>query len=241
MKQMNLTKKKASTEAHQAFPPHNMLRVQHFFERPPPLGVHNVPRERLVDADECAFELTKTNRSSGHAGVGIRIRKPGFYTKDSKITVIAAIEPGDPNVPDHLDGSLARPRRWFVANDSEGTTAIQFCEFLETVLLECEGSGSFVDLHRVFLWDNLRSHLAPVVHQTVEGRPSNNVFRIVPRPACAPKYGPIEYIFCQLGDRLRERANHTWTNAILRQEIINVLGSLGTDGRFNQTFAHCGY
>jgi len=195
----------------------------------------------LVITDECAFELTKTNRSSGHAGDGIRIRKPGVYTKDSKITVIAAIESGDPNIPDHLDGSLARPWRWFVVNDLEGTTAIQFCEFLETILQEYEGSGLFVDLHRVFLWDNLRSHLAPIVYQTVEGRPSNNIFRIVPRPGYAPKYGPIEYIFCELGDRLRERANHTWTNAILRQEIINVLASLGTDGHFNQTFAHCGY
>ena len=92
-------------------------------------------------------------------------------------------------------------------------------------------------IQKTILGENSKEHR----NDATKRRIVRMVDMIVPRPAYAPKYGPIEYIFCELGDRLRERANHTWTNAILRQEIINVLASLGTDGRFNQTFAHCGY
>ena len=33
---------------------------------------------------------------------------------ESKINLILAVESGNPNIPLHLDGSLARPRKWFL-------------------------------------------------------------------------------------------------------------------------------
>jgi hypothetical protein len=42
MKDLDLTKKVASTEAYQAFKPRNVLRVQLFWSQPPPLGVRTI-------------------------------------------------------------------------------------------------------------------------------------------------------------------------------------------------------
>jgi hypothetical protein len=113
MKELHLTKKKSSTEAYQAFLPHNIQRVNHFFSLPPPLGIVGVRRARWIDVDECGIELTLVNREFGHAHTSIRIQKPGHYTPDVKLTVLMAIEPGDLNLapqvlvvsPGRVDGS----------------------------------------------------------------------------------------------------------------------------------------
>ena len=53
LQELEFTRKRASTEAYQAFLPHNILRVQRFWSLPPPVGVANVRRRMLVDVDEC--------------------------------------------------------------------------------------------------------------------------------------------------------------------------------------------
>jgi hypothetical protein len=66
----------------------------------------NVRRRMLVDVDECGIALEKCNQSYGYAHSTIRVRKPGHYTKGKKLTVIAAIEPGDPTLPPNVDGRV---------------------------------------------------------------------------------------------------------------------------------------
>jgi hypothetical protein len=56
-----------------------------------------------------------------------------------------------------------------------------------------------------------------------------------------PKYGPIEYVFAELGGRLQQLVQPEWNFAILRQVVTNILSELGKNGGFDATFAHCGY
>jgi hypothetical protein len=79
------------------------------------------------------------------------------------------------------------------------------------------------------------------VAQTVEGRPTVNWFSIVHRPPYQPKYGPIEYVFCELAAELEKLVQPDWTPQDLIQQITNVASRLGRNGGFNNTFAHCGY
>ncbi|GKZ00788.1 hypothetical protein MPSEU_001030500 [Mayamaea pseudoterrestris] len=241
MAELQISKKKASTEAYQAFTPVNMLRATWFWSQPPPLGVVTVRRNQFIDFDECAFNLEKTNRSTGHSAVGVRIRKPGHYSRDQKITLLMAIEPGDPALPPNVAGSVDNPRRWFRTYMDPGTTAERFADFCNIVCTTCENSGLPVDGDRVLLWDNLASHGAGIVYQTVVGRALPQRFRIIPRPPYQPKYGPIEYAFCMIGVQLREMSRQHWTVQHLEQAIHQVCAAIGRGGGFDRTFAHCGY
>ena len=63
---------------------------------PPPLGIFQVPRRRLIDVDEFGATFEKCNRTGGWAMKVLRVRKDGHYHHGIKITVIFAIEPRDP-------------------------------------------------------------------------------------------------------------------------------------------------
>jgi hypothetical protein len=243
LKELKMTKKKGSTEAYQAFTERNILKCRRFWSHPPPLGVVGIPRSRLIDVDECGFDISQTNRTSGHGHTTIRLRKPGHYSRDTKLTIIMAVEAGDPTIPPNVYGSTAHPRRWIRIDQDAGTSAVEFANFCDMVCSQIEGQPlpNNGDAHRYFIWDNLTSHKAPIVYQTIEGRIHGCSFECVPRPPYQPKYGPIEYVFCELACRLRDLAKEEWTYVTLRQEIFNVAAQLGMDGKFDNTFEHCGY
>ena len=115
-----MTRKIASIEAYQAFLPDNLLKCELFWSRGPPLGVVGIPRRRFIDVDEFSMSLTRCNRKRGYAMSFYRVRKSGHYVKDTKLTVIIAVEPGDERLPPHLDGSLERPRRWIRVVQNQG-------------------------------------------------------------------------------------------------------------------------
>ena len=240
---LELSKKIASTEAYDAFTPRNRLRVKLFWTRAPPLGVVGVETRRLINFDEFGMSLNKCNPNYGHSHTTIRIRKPGHYTKTTNITVLVAVESGDPNLPPGVDGSTGNPRRWITVLDRGGTTSIVFAAFCDKVLSDIEQhpAPGDVDNTRYPIWDNLASHHTALVSQPVEGRPSPNTFIIVPRPPYQPKFGPIEYVICEIAAELARRAQPNWTTAHLRQEVVQVFGTLGRDGKFWNTFEHCGY
>ena len=77
--------------------------------------------------------------------------------------------------------------------------------FCDEICTSIEGHQHIegTDDHRVFLWDNLRAHYAPIVHQTVEGRNGPTTFSILLRPAYQPKYWLIEYKICDLIQNMR--------------------------------------
>jgi hypothetical protein len=201
---LELSKTIASTEAYDAFTPRNRLRAELFWTRAPPLGVVGIQTRRLIDFDEFGMSLNKCNTKYGHSHTTIRIRKPGHYTRTTNITVLVAVESGDPILPPGVDGSIGNPRRWITVLDRGGTTSIVFAAFCDKVLTDIEQhpAPGDVDDVRYPIWDNLASHHTALVSQTVEGRPSPNTFIIVPRPPYQPKFGPIEYVICEIAAEL---------------------------------------
>lgn len=239
LKEMGYSRKRGSTEAYQAFLPRNVLRHRLFWTAPPPLGIAGVQREQLFDCDEAGFELSNVNRTHGHAPQGIRVRKPGNYSKGMKCTLVLMIEPGNPNIPNNLPGSIALPRRYYKIFDKAGITAHEYAAFM-TEALDAIANNPLplpVQPDRKVMHDNLRAHRAPVTLQAIDGHPSGR-FEAVCRAPYRPYEGPIEYIFCQLADALNRRAHQIRDYADLQQAITNIIPNLTG---FNNTFIHCGY
>ena len=239
LKELQITKKKASTEAYQALRPENQYRVYSFWNYPPPLGVRNVPRYKLIDIDEFAITLEKCNRTGGWALMCHRVRKDGHYKRGLKLTCLLGIEPGDPRIAPGVLGSVDNPRRWIRCIQNRGTTTIVFRDFCDYICSDIENNPiALTDAHRILIWDNLNSHHAAYVHQTVVGRIGPCRFLIVPRPPYQPKYGPIEYKICDLTHDIRMRKEEQWDMARLEQEIRQAANRIGP---FDSSFEHCGY
>eukprot|EP00978_Attheya_sp_CCMP212_P015525 scaffold40020_cov34-Attheya_sp.AAC.3 len=181
----------------------NLLRVELFFERPSPLGIRTLELRKFIDFDETGISLEKCNRKNGSSYMALRVRKSGHYTKGQKVTVLYGFEPGDPALPADQDGSLESPRRWFKLLDNAGTDQETFADCVDEVLQSLEGANLENDQHRVLLWDNLSAHMTALVYNTVYGRPTPNVFSIIPCPPYQPKYGPTEYHLAELCARLK--------------------------------------
>ena len=227
----------ASTEAHQAFDPRNVFKAQVFWTCPPPLGVVGIPRCKLIDVDEAGLSLEKLNSKKGRGCMGLRVRKRGHYTRDKKVCVRIAISPGDPALPAHAYGSVANPRRWVEVSLDTGTTATDFSKLCQAIMDDIDQNEPGND-ERYFLWDNLRLHLAPLVYQTVHGRAGIRLYHILPRPPYQPKWGPIEYIICQLAERLGARIHSINNLQHLQEAIMTIVPQLTS---FDATFVHCGY
>ena len=244
LKDMECTRKVGSTEAYEAFTPNNVLCAELFWTRTPPLGVVSIERRRFIDVDEFGGCFNKCNRKRGYAASFYWMRKPGHYVRTAKLTVLLGIEPGDPHVPPHIDGSVEKPRRWVRVLQNHGTTIEVFRDFIEEICSEVENDGLHLlgydtDDRRVFLWDNLNSHLSHLVTQVVEGRVGGpTVFTSVPRPADQPKYGPIEYAICDLVGHLAIEAQANWTTVLLERKIRDAAQQI--KGFWN-TFDFCGY
>jgi len=140
-KEMEITRKVGSTEAYEAFMPHNVLRAELFWTRPPPLDVVSIEWRRFVDVDEFGVCLNKCNRKRGYSVSFFRLRKPGHYPRTAKLAVLLGIEPGDPQIPDHMDGSLDRPRRWVQVLQNHGTTVEVFHDFINEICMDIEVDG----------------------------------------------------------------------------------------------------
>ena len=235
---INITRKRASTEANGAYTARNQLRHDLFWSQPPPLGVAGVNRRRYIDFDECGFDLVKVNRKYGCAIQGVRVLKPGHYTKTTNVTVILGVEPGDPRVPPGNLGSINNPRKWLRINVRRSTNADEFNNYLEYVMDDLQNNPipNIPNEGRIFLWDNLSAHLTPLIYNTVAARNAGHT--IVPRPPYRPWIAPIEYVFCQLACELRRRFHLITDTAILINEIQNIIPTLKG---INATYTHCGY
>jgi len=109
LKDLAVTKKKASIKAYQALNEVVQFRVYTFWNYPPPLGIFQVPLFRLIDFDEFGVTLEWCNRSCGWALEVFRVRKDGHYKIGRKFTILFAIEPGDPALLPHVHESVANP------------------------------------------------------------------------------------------------------------------------------------
>ena len=121
--------------------------------------------------DEFGVTFERCNRTGGWAVKVLRVRKDGHYHHGAKITVIFAIEPGDPALAPHVRGSVERPRRWIRCVRAVGTTTNIFRDFCDYVCTDIETNNiPGTDFHRIFIWDNLAAHHSRYVHSTVTVR-----------------------------------------------------------------------
>lgn len=83
-----------------------------------------------------------------------RVRTVRNYTKETKLTVILAIEAGDPRLADDRDGSIARLRRWVRVQRFGGTNAEVFDNFHGEICTVIEGMQHIpmLDKQHVILW-----------------------------------------------------------------------------------------
>ena len=238
LKELGMTKKVGSMEARQASLPINIFKREQFWNMPVPFGVNGCERRRLIDVDEIGIEIQRSNRKYGHSFTGVRVVKPGHYSRDTKLTVILAVEAGDPELAPEVRGSIDNPRRWLRIMVKPGTTTLDFNDFLVSVCQDIQNNhpmGMIGNHSRVFLWDNLRSHCSPIIHQTVEGEYGHIIIR---RPPYKPSDAPIEYVFCHLICELQGRTY----NINNLNELIHSIQLVVTNLRgFNNTFNKLGY
>lgn len=235
LKDMNMTRKRASTVAYQAFTPVNLHKHFKYWNYNFPGGIADVPRRRMIDIDECGIQLNMANENYGHAVQGLRVRKIGNYGRGrTKITIIMAIEPGDPHIPWGRKGSIARPRLWYNLSTSAGTSTQAYIDFLRYDLMRHFYAN---EEQRTLLNDNLSSHLADEVYDTVysEGH------RITCRVPYRPHEAPIEFAFDQLACELRRRWHLIKDEKQLINNIHDILQNKTGMGGFNDLFKRCGY
>ena len=63
--ELQVTYKKVSVEAYDAFSPRNLLREELFWTKGLPLGKVGIERRKLIDVDEFGVEYKRLNRSKG--------------------------------------------------------------------------------------------------------------------------------------------------------------------------------
>jgi hypothetical protein len=107
---LGYTSKVTSTVAYQAFTQRNLLRWKLFWNEPWPIGIHGTPRRSLIDVDEFGLHVNAANKKYRSSPCGLKICKPGNYDRGTfKLTIILAVEAGDPAVANGLVGSLTMP------------------------------------------------------------------------------------------------------------------------------------
>ena len=171
----------------------------------------------------------------GSAPKGLRIRKPGNYDRGTfKLTVVLAIEAGDPALPDGVIGSITRPRIWCRIRNIAGTTIVAYASFVEEVL------GAYTpvanpDERQVLIHDNYSSHTSPVIFETVR----QMGHRVVCRPPYRPHDGPVEFAINQAVSRLRNRWAEVKYLATMTSTLQQIIDNDVTG--VNDLFVKCGY
>jgi len=182
-----------------------------------PTGVANQNLYSLLDTDECGIFLETANRGFGKAYKSIRVREEGPYGHSQKFTLIMTIEPNG----------------WLHAELTQmpGTSGLDFHRYILRVLARL----ALRNVRRVFLWDNLSSHMTALTINSIYAAGH----RICARPPYAPWDGPIEYVFNELEQGLKKRLYYIRNQADLFREIYLKINSMGAN--FHRTFNHCGY
>ena len=173
LRELEYTRKRTSTEAYAAYSFRARLRAELFWSRPLPLGIVGIIRTRFIDVDKTGWELSGCGLHYGRAPLGVRSSILGHYVRTSRrINLFMAIEPGDPNLPPHVDGSAQNPRRWMFVTE-ENCNAQTFSILIDQICTDIEQNPVGPnDNQRVVMWDNLSVHNSPLVLQTLEGRPT---------------------------------------------------------------------
>jgi len=232
---LDLTVKKGSTTAYQAFTPKNTYLHFCFWNYNFPGGIKDVPMERLMDGDEMAFHLGDASQGYGHAVRGLRVRKAGNYSRGKqKVVVIMFIEPGDPSLPPHVLGSKQRPRIWYKVTTDSGTTVEGYKSFLKDEVFPYFKDD---EPERILMHDNLSSHKAGEIYDAIY----DAGHRVICRPPYRPYEAPIEWVFNQLAGAVRKRWKQIKNEEDLINTIISIIEHRDGLGGFYGLFQMCGY
>ena len=209
------------------------------------MGIRNVPMYQLCDTDEAKFCIVDIERKHGRGYKAVRVRDAGHYTRGAgEISLIMTVEPGNPQIPDIMLGSVRNPRKWWTITDSTIDQTV-FSDYINYVCSDIETNPLPMDLdsRKIFLWDNLAVHGTALVHSTLEMRPTRQTHRFVnmPRPPYKPEVSPIEFIFGEISSILSKKCVRSWGVNELRDEIHNACMTVGQDGKLQRLFRHCGY
>ena len=242
-KELKLSRKRASLESSCAYTERNQIRASQFWTRGPRIGVHGVPRHRLIDIDEACFCLKKIEKKYGRAFTSCRVRDTGNYRRGGRgINLLMAVEPGDPNLPPNQLGSTTHPRVWYKVTEGN-VDQFLYADFINEICTDIEENPLPSDNERIFLWDNLALHGTAYVSYMLEMRPTRHLHRFIaiPRPPYQPKYAPIEYVFCQISNELAKLTSDNDNLDDLRRNVTNICTVIGHNGSMDRTFQHCGY
>jgi transposase len=235
LKILDMTRKKGSTTAYQAFTPRNEYLYDCFISYNFPAGIRNVPRRFLMDGDECSFQVGDIGQSYGHAVKGLRVRKMGNYGRGaSKIVVIMFIEPGDPSLDPTELGSIARPRIWYRVSKDKGTSSDAYESFLDNYVLNKMRPNEPM---RYLMHDNLPSHKTDAVFARIH----NAGHEVICRPPYRPHIAPIEFAFNMLACSLRDRWEQIKNEEQLIKAIHEIIDNRIGMGGFDELFQRCGY
>jgi hypothetical protein len=119
---IGLSRKKASTDASQAYEPRYLLQRQHFWYSPYPFGIADVDCEDMIALDECKVIIEHANRRFAKCTLSRRCRKTGLYGHGRGRILVLAICP---------DG-----RRWYRFVDQPGTDVTLFSSFINEILAD---------------------------------------------------------------------------------------------------------
>ncbi len=192
-------------------------------------------RHQLIDVDEFGLHLSEANRKYGSTPIGLKIRKPGNYDCGTfKLTIILAVETGDPDIPNGDIGSVSNPRIWARVTTEPGTSAEAYRIFVEHVL-DTSNVNENPEHRRTLINDNLTSHRAPEVYEAVRERGH----RVVCRPPYRPQDGPVEYAINQVCLNLTRRWNEVHDLETMQAVVEEIIENDIT--RMDETFLHCGY
>ena len=235
LRYLDMTWKKGSTTAYNAFTPESERKYYSFWNYDFPAGIVGVPRRVMIDGDEMALALGDVNLSYGHAVKGCRMRKIGHYGRGFvKITIIMFIEAGDPTLPAGTLGSIEKPRIWYHLSKDKGTSAEKYSAVLRCNLFNKMRSN---EPKRLLMHDRLSSHLSDLVYDTVRASGHD----VIPRPPYRPNCAPIEWVFDQLACSIRRRWELIHNEDDLIHQIRLVIEKRIDLGGFNDLFIKCGY
>jgi hypothetical protein len=232
---LGYTSKVTSTVAYQAFTQRNLLRRRLFWNEPWPIVIHGMPKRSLIIIDEFGLHLNAANKKYGSSPCGLKICKPGNNDRETfKLTIILAVEAGDPAVANGLVGSLTIPRVWARISDEAGTTTGAYVNFVCHVMDTCDAVAD-PTLRQTIIHNNLTLHKLPEVYKVV--RLQSHC--VVCHPPYQPQVGPVEFAINQVCSRLEKRWSEVSDLQTMRAVILHIINY---DIRnMEETFMYCGY
>ncbi len=113
----------------------------------------------------CIWMWQTKKKESSHCG--LKNHKPGNYDRGMfKLTIILALEAGDPAVANGLVGLLTMPRVWVRISDEAGTTTEAYVNFICHVMDTYDAVAN-PTLRRTIIHNNLTLHKLPEVYKAV--------------------------------------------------------------------------